>query len=222
MKAIFSIFLTFTLVSCSTRYQSVGITGGYEELQLAENMFSVSFEGNNATRKQKTVDFCLLRCAEVTKNYGFNYFSIVDQRNDSTSSTLTTPSSSVTTGSVNSYGGINAYTTNFGGQNYNLSKPSTANTIICYKAKPTQGISYNADFLIKSIGGKYGVSKFQVPAPTDLQIKTKPSSKIESSVQTQNAIPESQKEAGRQRALELYISKEITEDEYRQMMMQLN
>ena len=222
MKAIFSIFLTFTLVSCSTRYQSSGLTGGYEELQLDENMFSVSFRGNGYTRKQKTVDFCLLRCAELTKDYGFNYFSIIDQRNDTTNSTYTTPSSSVTTGSVNSYGGINAYTTNYGGQTYNVSKPSTANTIICFKTKPASGVSYNAEFLIKSIGGKYGISKFQAPAPSELQTQAQPNPNIESSVPVKNAIPQSQKEAGRKRALELYLSREITRDEYKQMMQELN
>ena len=56
--------------------------GGYEELQLSENMFTVSFRGNGYTRKQRAIDFCLLRCAEITENHGYKYFTIVDQRND--------------------------------------------------------------------------------------------------------------------------------------------
>jgi len=151
------------LSSCSTRYKADGFTGGYEELQLSENMFTVSFRGNGYTRKQRAIDFCLLRCAEITENHGYKYFTIVDQRNDIENSSHTTPSSSVTTGTVNSYGGINAYTTNYGGQTYNISRPSASNTILCYKEKPRQGIAYNTDFLIKSISEKYQITKFQTP-----------------------------------------------------------
>ena len=151
------------LSSCSTRYKADGFTGGYEELQLSENMFTVSFRGNGYTRKQRAIDFCLLRCAEITENHGYKYFTIVDQRNDIENSSYTTPSSSVTTGTVNSYGGINAYTTNYGGQTYNISRPSASNTILCYKEKPRQGIAYNTDFLIKSISEKYQITKFQTP-----------------------------------------------------------
>ena len=152
------------LSSCSTRYQAEGLYDeGYEELQLAENMFRVNFRGNGYTRKQRAIDFCLLRCAEITKKQGYKYFTIVDQRNDIKNSSYTTPSSSVTTGTVNSYGGINAYTTNYGGQTYNISKPSASNTILCYKEKPRQGIAYNTDFLIKSISEKYQITKFQTP-----------------------------------------------------------
>ena len=63
-----------------------------------------------------------------------------------------------TTGSFNSYGQFNAHTTNYGGQTYNISKPSTSNTIVCMKDKPAKGSVYDANFLIKSIGEKYGVN----------------------------------------------------------------
>ena len=58
MKVINLLFVSMILSSCSTRYQAEGLYDeGYEELQLAENMFRVSFRGNKYTRKQKVIDF---------------------------------------------------------------------------------------------------------------------------------------------------------------------
>ena len=216
------------LSSCSTRYQAEGLYDeGYEELQLAENMFRVNFRANKFTRKQNAIDFCLLRCAEITKKQGYKYFTIVDQRNDIENSSYTTPSSSVTTGSVNSYGGINAYTTNYGGQTYNITKPSASNTILCYKEKPRQGIAYSTDFLIKSISDKYQITKFQTPNDveqdklnsSDSPNFVRPSSPT--SVKSAQTKKDSKKEEARKVALRLFMNGEITSEEYENMMNEL-
>lgn len=157
MKVFLQLISTSLFFSCATSYKPDGFTGGYEELQLGENLFSVSFRGNGYTRKKRATDFCLLRCAEITKENGFRFFTVVNQNNDVSNSSFTTPSSSVTTGTVNSYGQVNAYTTNYGGQTYNISKPSTSNTILLHKTKPTRGISYEAEFVVKSIKTKYDI-----------------------------------------------------------------
>ena len=158
---IINFFSLILFCSCSTRYKPEGFTGGYEQLQLSENMFRVSFRGNGYTKKQKATDFCLLRCAELTENNGFKYFSIVDQIKDTKNLAHTNPNSLATTGVVNAGGSINAYTIIYGEETYHIAKPKNSNTIICYKSKPSQGIAYSADFLTKSIGQKYGISKFQ-------------------------------------------------------------
>ena len=157
MKVLLLAVFISLFFSAATSYQPEGLTGGYEELQLGENLFSVNFSGNGYTRSQRATDFCLLRCAEITKENGFKFFNIVNQNNDVSNTSFTTPSSSVTTGNINSYGQVNAYTTNYGGQTYNFSKPSTSNTILLHKTKPTRGISYEADFIIRSIKTKYGL-----------------------------------------------------------------
>ena len=201
--------------SCSTRYQPDGFTGGYEELQLSENMFSVSFRGNGYTRKQKAIDFCLLRCAEISKINGYRYFTIVDQRNDTTNHTITSPSSSVTTGTVNSYGGINAYTTNYGGQSYNISKPTTSNTIICYNIKPNNGIVYDALFLLKSIGGKYGLlttNPKNESAQSDQNLNAQ--ERTNSYQKTKPSVKTTQDSEKREKLFQRYIDNEITREEY--------
>lgn len=151
LNSFYLIFLTAFFSSCATSYQPDGLAGGYEELRLGENLYSVTFSGNGYTRKKRAVDFCLLRCAEITKENEFKYFTIVSQNNDVTNTSFTSPSSSVTTGSVNSYGQVNAYTTNYGGQTYNFSKPSASNTIALHKDKPSGVISFEADLIIKSV-----------------------------------------------------------------------
>ena len=151
----------FLFASCSTRqtpYQPLGNYGGFEELQLSENIFSVRFQGNSKTRKQKSIDFCLLRCAEVCLQNKYGYFAIINQVNDTKEQIYSSPASSISTGTINTLGQINLNTTNYGGQTYITSSPSTSNTIICFKAKPPNGIYFDADFLLKKIGEKYGIS----------------------------------------------------------------
>ena len=83
-------------------------------------------------------------------------------------STFTTPGSSVTTVTSNqlgSTGTVNAVTTNYGGQTYNVSKPSSSNTIVCYKIKPSEGFAYEAEFVYRSIGSKYGLLQEEGNAP---------------------------------------------------------
>lgn len=218
-KVLFIAPLIVFIASCSTRYQPDGFTGGYEEVQLSENIFSVTFSGNGYTKKQKAVDFCLLRCAELTKENGFEYFSIINQNNDVTNTSYTSPSSSVTTGSVNSYGQVNAYTNTYGGQTYNFSKPSTNNTILMHKNKPNEGTAYNASFLIKSIGGKYGIEFNQsgelVSNPYRQSKKTSESK--ENQISSQESYDDQKK-----RLLDMYLSKEITKSEYFDLRRELD
>jgi O-acetylhomoserine/O-acetylserine sulfhydrylase-like pyridoxal-dependent enzyme len=156
LSSLFSVALA---TGCYTPYQSKGYTGGYDEVQLAENVFRVSFEGNGYTRMDRATNLCLLRCAELTLTNGFKYFSVVTGDNSVSNSTFTTPGSSITTGTYNqsgSTGTVNAVTTNYGGQTHNISKPSSSNTIVCYKVKPS-GFVYEAQFIYKSLGLKYGL-----------------------------------------------------------------
>lgn len=145
--------LAFIFFACATSYQSVGLTGGFSETQLDENVFQVNFRGNGFTSRERSADFALLRCAELAYNNGFEYFTIVDAQQYTTNSSYTTPTQ--TKAKVSVYGNT-AYgsSTTYGGQTYNISKPSNSNTIVCFKEKP-EGFSYNSKFLIHSLKAKY-------------------------------------------------------------------
>ena len=154
------ILLAVFLQGCATSYQKKGLSGGYSETQLDENVFKVNFRGNGYTSLERASDFTLLRSAELTLQNGYKYFAIIVDNSYTSNSVYTTPSTSTTT--TNVYGsGNNAYgyatTTTYGGQTYNISKPNSSNTIVCFKEKPEGIFSYNAEFIYKNMTKKYGI-----------------------------------------------------------------
>lgn len=159
MKKLFIIFVVAIIIQgCATTYRSSGSMGGYKDVQLDDNVFKVTFHGNGYTSFERTADFVLLRCAELALNNGYSFFVIIDADSYTTNSTYTTPTTTNTTGSAVKIGDYvvgSAQTTTYGGQTYNISKPSKTNTIICFKKKPTSGFSYNAHFIFKAISQKY-------------------------------------------------------------------
>ena len=161
MKQLSIIILVVALLQgCATSYQRSGYSGGYSETQLDENVFKVSFRGNGYTGRERVADFTLLRSAELALQNGYKYFVVVDANNYISNSTYTTPTTSNTTANVYGSGNYaygNATTTTYGGQTYNISKPSSSNTIVCFKEKPQSGFSYNAEFIHKNITQKYGI-----------------------------------------------------------------
>jgi len=161
MKNLIVIAITVLILQgCATSYQKTGFSGGYSETQLDENVFTVSFRGNGYTRRERVADFTLLRSAELTLESGFQYFAIIDANSFTSNSTYTTPTTSHTTGTA--YGSGNyaygsATTRTTGGQTYNISKPSSSNTIVCFKEKPESIFTYNAIFIYKNIRQKYEI-----------------------------------------------------------------
>ena len=163
MKQIIIISLVLLLVQgCATSYQKDGFTGGYSETQLDENVFKVSFRGNGYTRIDRVADFILLRSSELAIDNGFNYFVVINSNNYTSTSTHTTPTTTNTTANAYGMGNYaygNATSTTTGGQTYVVSKPSSSNTIVCFKEKPAADFSYNAKFIYKSLSEKYGITK---------------------------------------------------------------
>jgi hypothetical protein len=162
MKYLILILFVATISACATAYQRDGLSGGFSEIQLAENVWRVEFRGNGYTREQKAEDFALLRSAELTLDKGYTYFGFAGSKSSSETGSFTTPTNSYTTGSAyvsgnNVYG--NATTRTTGGQTFFISKPSTTNTVVMFKSKPeSQGMIYDAKFVCQSFGQKYQVT----------------------------------------------------------------
>lgn len=153
-----SIAVVVLLTGCATAYQPQGATGGFSSSQLDENVFQVSFKGNGYTDRDKANDYALLRSAEIALEKGYSYFIIVDAQQYAKNSTYTTPVTATTNISSNAYGSsYTAKTTFSGGEAYNISRPRATNTIICFKDKPNV-FSYRAEFVVKSLKEKYGLS----------------------------------------------------------------
>ena len=136
MKYIWIALVVLVLQGCATPYQKDGFKGGFSETQLDENVFNVSFKGNGNTGRERVSDFTLLRSAELATQSGYNYFVVIASEN------------------YRSY----SMSTASDGQTYNISKPNSSNTIVCFKDKPENGFSYNAEFISASIKEKYGIA----------------------------------------------------------------
>src|ERR1043166_4513540 len=108
------------MLGCATPYQPKGYTGGYQDLQIGDNMFRVSFEGNGFTSAERTSEYLLLRDAEVTLDKGFRWFIIASDQQ-----------MSQTSGGSYKGGGVVA------------SFPTSVNVISCFKEKP-EGTAYDA------------------------------------------------------------------------------
>jgi virulence-associated protein VapD len=72
---VFSIF--FIVTGCATGYQPAGVQGGYADLQIASELFRVSFQGNYYTSEEEVRSMALLRAADLAIQYGAPYFQVM-------------------------------------------------------------------------------------------------------------------------------------------------
>lgn len=150
------------MTGCATGYQRDGLTGGFTESQLSENVWRVTFNGNGYTSEDRAQDMALLRSAELTLANGYSHFILADERSTTEVDVGTTPVTSTTTGSAYVYGNSiqgRATTQTFGGQSYTIRRPSTRNSVVMLKEKPVDGryVAYDARFICTSLGAKYQV-----------------------------------------------------------------
>lgn len=68
----------------STPYQPVSsanrVAGGYSEVRLAQDRYSVTFVGNTLTSREQVETYLLYRAAELTVQQGFDWFVIQDRQ----------------------------------------------------------------------------------------------------------------------------------------------
>lgn len=77
----------------STTYKhNTFFRGGYQESQLGQDVFQVTFSGNSFTPKKKALRCALVRAAEVAHKNGDSYFTILDKIDDAQNYTHTTTS----------------------------------------------------------------------------------------------------------------------------------
>lgn len=156
------VLLSFSiLIGCSTPYQRKSCLGGFSETQLQENIFTVYFNGNGYTSRERASDFALLRCAEVVLENGKKYFQIMGADASQEISYYNTGGVANTTGRATTYGQTTNYratTYSTGGTSIPIVKPASSYTILLLDSKPEgdSGI-LNAEFLAKSLKNKYGL-----------------------------------------------------------------
>lgn len=67
------------LSGCATSYGPKGWSGGYSDMSLGNDIYKVSFQGNESTDSETVYNFFLRRCADLSFEKGFDYFTFVDQ-----------------------------------------------------------------------------------------------------------------------------------------------
>lgn len=71
--------MVFVLSSCGGSYMAMGTSKasqGYSDKQLSKNTFQVTYTSDEFTSVEKTRDFHLLRCAEITLGNKYRYFTL--------------------------------------------------------------------------------------------------------------------------------------------------
>ncbi len=139
------LMVTLCLLSfgCATGYHQSGFSGGFRDTKLQEGTYRVEFRGNGYTGNQKSEDFVLLRCAEITLENGYRYFVIVDEK------------SVLRSYVVGDSQGVSTF-----------HKPLERNVIQCFKEKPLNvtTIVYDASEVANNIRQQYGLSNHFVSA----------------------------------------------------------
>jgi hypothetical protein len=75
------------VLACATPYQPRKWAGGYTDQKLAADEYEIRFDANAYTESHTTRNYLLYRCAEVTKQNGYDHFILLDGQ-DQTSLSL--------------------------------------------------------------------------------------------------------------------------------------
>jgi hypothetical protein len=159
-RAMIVLAILVALLMGCTGYQSKGLTGGYSDTQLAQDVFRVNFAGNAYTSSERAQDLTLLRAAELTLTNGYKYFAILDEKSYSKVSAFNTPGQAYTTGTAFASGGVGTYsgtTTYTPPTTHYMHKPRTALLVKCFREKPDNIQAFDAAFVENSIKQKYNI-----------------------------------------------------------------
>ncbi|HTU09946.1 MAG TPA: hypothetical protein VMG08_03520 [Allosphingosinicella sp.] len=64
--------------------RGTGASGGFSEVRIAPTRYRVTFAGNSMTSRERVETYLLFRAAELTREQGYDSFTIVDRATDRT------------------------------------------------------------------------------------------------------------------------------------------
>lgn len=77
-RGVAGIVLTAAMLAgCATAYGPRGLTGGYTDAKLADDLYRVTFSGNGKTSRDMVWHYWIYRCAELTQQQGYSHFIIL-------------------------------------------------------------------------------------------------------------------------------------------------
>jgi hypothetical protein len=157
IKHLLLILTVSSLFSCRTNYKAAHFDNdeGFIDKRLSFNMFEIKFNGNAFSSIQQSIDYCMLRCAEVTKERGFNFFEVAFSETGMYSYLVKNPD-------MYGYVGGNAVILQ-GAYEHDIPIPVAKNIIVCFRQLPSNNFDsngrkrlfYTADNVIQSVKYKY-------------------------------------------------------------------
>ncbi len=159
-KAIPVMLLGLFLSGCAIYQPNNFFSGGYSEVQLAPDVFSISFEGASWSGAAVAHDFAMLRGADVTVKNGFRYFAVFTARDRASISSVRTPGRI----STNDYVSGEAFygpSTFIPAQKLNIAHPRSRLVIKCFTSKPRNILALDARLLRHSIRKAYNLPPLQ-------------------------------------------------------------
>jgi hypothetical protein len=155
--AVALVLLALAGCTAPTPYQPTADGYGYSEQQLESNRYRVTFSGNSVTPRATVQNYLLYRAAEVTLAGGHDYFTMVDQNVERSTTYYGTG------GGDFGYGGFNRNRTAFGlgVGNYTAypidSYTAFADIIVARGAKPADALNaYDAREVMRLLEPQIG------------------------------------------------------------------
>lgn len=148
------------LAGCATPYQQHGFRGGYSDARIGADTVLVSFKGNGYTSKERVQLYLLYRCAEVTRQYGYDYFIVSKGETEAGTSYLSNYSSNSTASAFGTGNAAFASAQTFGsGATIPIHKYATDALIKMFKErKPANDPeAYDANETLQYLGPQLGL-----------------------------------------------------------------
>lgn len=87
MRILVLLVLLLAVSGCSTKYQSMGFSGGVDAEQVTADTWRIRARGNSYTNATTVQDFVLLKAAETTQAAGGTHFQLISAADASRSFT---------------------------------------------------------------------------------------------------------------------------------------
>ncbi|MBY0400133.1 hypothetical protein K2X89_07545 [Myxococcota bacterium] len=155
---------TLFLTGCAaTPYQPSGLRGGYSEVRMGPDEFTVTFNGNGYSTESQTRAMATLRGAELCREAGFAWIATVKdnskiERTVSTRPASTRISTYANTNSRGRYTGSTGYVTTTPEQTSVTERPVAKLQFRCLRTNPKRDRAIlHAEQYIRSVGPQFGV-----------------------------------------------------------------
>ena len=152
MKLLGTVMAAALLVGCATTYQSSGLSGGFSEMQMAQDVYRIKFKGNAFTSSEAAQEMAMLRAAELTMQSGYSHFIVMGAQDGTDRSYIHQPGTTTTTITPTGFNSYQATSSTYGGYTAPIDKPRTE--LMIRMVGPGQG-GLDAQMIYRQLAAKY-------------------------------------------------------------------